>query len=251
MSGSPFGCGLISFLCNHNFKEAFIIAKYLGCEMKPYQEINILRGKNASDYYYRSSKKGFLKVLLIGENISDLETLLRQMSGGSHRLNFKPYWLLARPNGQKLIVKTYTVKEINEGINPTANFSNFDVMWIFANEEDKLNKFYRRIFNKLPREIPRIGITDKVWSGRLEDSTKDEELRLKFGLGMSADLDDRTINSLVSQSMNALKSLRVSTPEGPHWIGEGHDLLVTSLFGIGLLTVAAYGFYLYKTRSKH
>lgn len=219
--------------------------------MKPYQEINILRGKNASDYYYRSSKKGFLKVLLIGENISDLETLLRQMSGGSHRLNFKPYWLLARPNGQKLIVKTYTVKEINEGINPTANFSNFDVMWIFANEEDKLNKFYRRIFNKLPREIPRIGITDKVWSVRLEDSTKDEELRLKFGLGMSADLDDRTINSLVSQSMNALKSLRVSTPEGPHWIGDGHDLLVTSLFGIGLLTVAAYGFYLYKTRSKH
>jgi hypothetical protein len=219
--------------------------------MKPYQEINILRGKNASDYYYKSAKKGFLKVLLVGENSSDLETLLRQLSGGSHRFNFKPYWLLARQNGQRLIVKTFTLKEINEGVNPSANFSNFDVMWIFASEEDKLNKFYRRIFNKLPREIPRIGITDKVWSDRLEDSTKDSELRLKFGLGISADLDDRTINSLITMSLNALKNLRVSTPEGPHLIGDSRDMLVTSIFGIGLIGLAAYGFYLYKVRAKN
>ena len=212
--------------------------------------ISVMKANGPGDYFRRSAAKSFLKVLLVGDNSSDLESLVRQLSGGAFRLGFRPFWLIARPNGPGLIIKTFTCQSVLEGLNPAFNLSTFDAVWVYEHSSEKLAAVYRRIAPKLPAELPRVGVTSENGSGRYGEQSGEDDLRLIVRLPNLTEVGEEALNSIVDRTLLGMRDLRKSTPRGPHWKSRGRTAFLTGLFGLGLITVVALGIIFYRKKAK-
>lgn len=147
-----------TYFCNFDFKQAFLLAKYICWEYSPSDMIETIHDTNPLMYYRKSFRKNFLKIIAISSE-NEFSGFIEDFNRDSffvHREHF-----LISGNKKNLIIKKLDFEKVIKNNYSLLNFTSYDMIWIFEKDFLKLKKTFDKIFNNMPKNIPKLALLTK------------------------------------------------------------------------------------------
>ena len=147
-----------TYFCNFDFKQAFLLAKYICWNFKPSHMIDIIHDKNPLNYYKKSFQKNFLKIIAISSE-TEIFPIIEQFNTNSFFVH-KDHFVISG-NKKNLIIKKLDFEKVIENTYSLLNFTSYDMIWIIEKDFLKLKKTFDKIFNNIPKNIPKLALLTK------------------------------------------------------------------------------------------
>ena len=229
------------FYANHNLKDCFLVAKYIGWEESPKQIVSVLQSENPLQFYKLSAKKSFYGVVLVGRSEQELEKFVRMLSANSVKMEVGTFTLVTNGLGKDLILKRVTHAEVQLQSYSLANYSSFDGVWFLEENEFSLRGSLEKFGLLLPETLPRMGVVfEKMYEERRDDGVLP---RIIESLDDQKVVDDMKLSAMLkSQSLVMVKSsVGFSREFNRRYPGEAMlPMEVKVLLGLGVGGVVVY-----------
>lgn len=228
------------------------MAKYIGWELKPFETIYVIQSKNPLEYYRLASKQNFIKLLCILPDENEINALKSVLRNNKFEFEHNNHILSAETADKLIIAKCFRYSTIIKGQYSLKKFSSYDIIWIIEKDIISLKKKLSKCFIQLPPDIPKLAIVNEAEAG-----TNKSFIFRNYGIRTVIDLNKSTISEidrnkrkdLIYESIEVLKN-----PEGSlthDFIAEYQNKSINHYpITLGIITVGALAFLLYKYNSK-
>lgn len=232
---------------NYDFKRAFLMAKYIGWEPKPFEMIYVLQNKNPLDYYRLSSKRLFLKVMCIMPDENDVTAFKSALRANKFEFEHNNHLLSADMAERWLIAKFYKYGSVIKSSYSLKNLSSYDVIWLVERDTLSLKKRLSKCFSRLPPDIPKLAIVSNVEAETNKSFVfRNFGIRVIIALNKSAfsDMDKDKRRELVQESFELLKNPELGLTQD--FVSEysykvNYTVpIILGLLGVGCLALIAY-----------